>query len=73
MTDNALGFQVGGSHYKIMEIQPVEYIYKNNLGFIEGNIVKYITRHKEKNGIEDLRKIKHYLELLSELEYGEKL
>ncbi len=68
----ALERQVGGSHYKDMAIQPIEYIVKNKLGFCEGNIVKYITRHKAKGGAEDVRKVIHYCELLLETEYGEK-
>ena len=67
---SALDTQIGGQHYKEYSIQPIEYIVKNNLGFIEGSIVKYITRYKEKNGVEDLNKIKHYIDLLIELEYG---
>ena len=66
-----LNKQEGGSHY-FSEIQPIEYIHANKLGFIEGNVVKYITRHKSKNGAEDIRKAIHYCELLLELEYGEK-
>lgn len=75
MTDNntALSNQVGGNHYKEYAIQPVEFIAKNNIPYIEGCIIKYALRHKEKNGVQDLRKIKHYVELLAELEYGEKL
>jgi hypothetical protein len=65
---SALDKQIGGSHYKDMAIQPVEYIHKNGLGFCEGNIVKYITRWKTKNGIEDLRKVIHYAELLIQME-----
>ena len=64
--------QIGGSHYKDCVIQPADYIVKNNLDFLEGNVVKYITRHKTKNGIEDIRKVIHYAELILELEYGEK-
>lgn len=60
--------QVGGNHYKL-PIQPIEYIYKNNLGYIEGNVIKYVTRHKTKNGREDLEKAIHYLQLLIEMEY----
>jgi len=60
--------QVGGQHYKDMAIQPTEYITKNKLGFIEGNIVKYISRWRYKNGLEDLKKIKHYVDLLIEYE-----
>ena len=61
--------QVGGSHYQL-PIQPVEFITKNNIGFIEGSIIKYAVRHKAKNGAEDVRKIIHYAELLLEMEYG---
>jgi hypothetical protein len=56
--------QVGGSHYKKYKIQPVEFIIKNNIGFVEGNIIKYILRFKEKGGVSDLLKAKHYIELL---------
>lgn len=65
-----LDTQVGGSHYQIA-IQPVEYIFHNNLNFLQGNVVKYITRYKDKNGKEDLEKVKHYVDLLIELEYGD--
>lgn len=62
--------QVGGEHYKTT-IQPIEYILANNLGFIEGNVIKYITRYKDKNGAEDIKKAIHYLEiLLQEIENG---
>jgi len=54
-----LDVQVGGGHYKGKAIQPVEYISANNLNFLEGCIVKRITRWRDKNGIEDLQKIKH--------------
>jgi hypothetical protein len=56
--------QVGGSHYKKYQIQPIEFIVKNNIGFVEGNIIKYILRFKEKGGVQDLNKAKHYIELL---------
>ena len=62
--------QIGGSHYKDCPIQPIEYITANKLGFCEGNIVKYVTRHKSKNGRKDVEKALHYCELLLELEYG---
>ena len=58
--------QVGGNHYKNYKIQPVEFIIKNNIGFVEGNIIKYILRFKEKGGVQDLEKAKHYIELLIE-------
>jgi hypothetical protein len=56
--------QVGGNHYLKYKIQPVEFIIKNNIGFVEGNIIKYILRFKDKGGIADLKKAKHYIELL---------
>ena len=64
----ALDKQVDGNHYKNFAIQPVEFSEKNKLTFIEGNIVKYICRWRHKNGIRDLEKIKHYVDLLIELE-----
>lgn len=63
---SALDRQFGGSHYKEMAIQPVEFILANKLDFCEGNVVKYVSRWKVKNGIEDLRKARHYLDLLIE-------
>lgn len=65
---SALAKQVAGDHYFSLPIQPIEYIHANKLPFIEGNVVKYITRWREKNGVEDLRKVIHYVELLIELE-----
>ena len=62
--------QEGGDHYAL-PIQPLEYIHANGIGYIEGNIIKYATRHRNKNGVEDIKKIIHYCELLLELEYGE--
>lgn len=64
----ALSKQVAGSHYKDLPIQPAEYIYANALGYFEGNVVKYVTRWRKKNGMADLEKAKHYIELLIELE-----
>jgi hypothetical protein len=68
---SALNKQVGGSHYAAMKIQPVEFITANELGFLEGNIVKYICRHHAKNGAEDIEKAIHYCELLLQTKYGE--
>jgi hypothetical protein len=65
---SALDVQVGGGHYKTKGIQPIEYIHANNLNFSEGSIVKYITRWREKGGVKDLEKIKHYVDLLIEME-----
>ncbi len=66
---SALDVQVGGNHYKKCKIQPVEYCIKNGLGTCESAVVKYVTRHKDKNGRQDLEKAKHYLDLLIEHEY----
>jgi hypothetical protein len=64
--------QVGGDHYKSMVIQPVQYIHHNGLGFLEGLVVKYVSRHRSKNGREDLCKAKHALDLLLTMEYDVK-
>jgi len=55
--------QIGGSHYKSFRIQPYEFISKNDLSFFQGNVIKYVCRYKDKNGIQDLEKIKHYCDL----------
>lgn len=62
------GEQIGGSHYKHMAIQPVEYIHRNGIGFVEGAVIKYVSRWKDKGGVEDLRKARHMLDLLIEME-----
>ncbi len=67
-----LDTQVGGGHYKGMKIQPVEYILANGIGYLEGNVIKYISRHGSKNGAEDVRKALHYCQLILQLQYGEK-
>jgi hypothetical protein len=63
-----LKVQVGGSHYKDMPIQPVEFIHANGIPFIEGAVIKYVSRWRNKGGMEDLRKAAHFLELLMQLE-----
>lgn len=60
--------QHGGDHYKHLAIQPAEYAIKNNLGWAEGNAIKYVTRWKDKGGIEDLQKAIHCLEMLISIE-----
>jgi len=70
-TYNPLIAQEGGGHYKDRGIQPLEYTMQNNLSFCEGNVVKYISRYKSKNGIEDLAKVIHYALLASYEVYGE--
>ena len=68
---NPFDEQIGGNHYKNLEIQPFEFIERNGLGFGAGNVIKYICRYKHTDGgIEDLRKAKHYLDLLIEIEEG---
>ena len=68
----ALEKQEGGSHYKDLRIQPIEYCHANNLNVCESFVVKYVSRHRQKNGVEDINKAIHCLELLREMEYGNK-
>lgn len=63
-----LDVQVGGSHYKDFAIQPVEFIHANGIPYMEGNVIKYVARWRSKNGLKDLEKAKHYIDLLIELE-----
>ena len=65
---SALHTQQGGSHYKDLKIQPIEYIHANNIPFAEGCVIKYMTRWRAKGGIKDLEKAKHFIDLLIELE-----
>jgi hypothetical protein len=65
---NPLDVQISGYHYKSLPIQPVEYIHANKIPFIEGCVIKYITRWRDKGGIRDLEKAKHFIDLLIELE-----
>lgn len=60
--------QVGGNHYAVMKAQPIDFILANELGFCEGNVIKYLCRYKRKNGIEDLKKARQYLDFLIEKE-----
>ncbi|CAB4183322.1 SaV-like [uncultured Caudovirales phage] len=69
-TNSPLDKQVGGDHYKKMKIQPMEYIVANDIGFAEGTAIAYLSRWKSKGGIEDLKKARHTIELLIELEEG---
>ena len=68
---NASKIQVGGTHYKDCAIMPIEYIIKNKLDFLEGNVVKYITRHRTKGGQEDIDKVIHYANLIKEYYYND--
>jgi len=70
-SESPLDKQVGGTHYKDLAIQPVEFCQKNRFGYCESAAIKYISRHKGKGQAEDIRKAIHYLELLLEIEYKE--
>jgi len=65
---NELKKQVAGDHYVKLAIQPVQYITENNLTYLQGNVIKYVTRYKDKNGLQDLQKAKHYIDMLIEME-----
>ena len=65
---SALDTQVSGNHYKSLKIQPIEFIHANGIPFAEGSVIKYVTRWRDKGGLADLEKAKHFLELLIELE-----
>ena len=65
---SALDTQVGGGHYKDLKIQPIEFIHANGIPYIEGCVIKYMARWRDKNGIEDLEKAKHFIQLLIYLE-----
>ena len=71
MEDNgkALDIQIDGNHYKQFKIQPVEFIYANGLGYMEGNVIKYVCRHHFKNGKQDLLKARHYIDIMLQLDY----
>jgi Protein of unknwon function (DUF3310) len=66
--EGALGRQVGGNHYKNMAIQPFDFVHGNGIGFAEGSIIYYVARWKNKGGIEDLKKARHFLDMLIEAE-----
>ena len=63
--------QVGGDHYSKMKIQPAEFVNKNKMLFAEGNAIKYICRHINKGGLQDLEKAKHYIDMIIERDYGD--
>jgi len=64
MLEEKLKTQVGGTHYSDMAIQPITYILENNIPFAEGNVIKYVSRWRAKNGVIDLEKAQYQLELL---------
>ena len=69
MTNKAFFKQIGGSHYKKYKIQPSKFINENKLPFAEGNAIKYIVRHNDKGGKQDLLKAIHYIEMIIERDY----
>lgn len=69
----AMSKQIGGDHYKNMVIQPVEFIMKNRLNFLQGLAIKYLVRYKEKSGVEDLDKVIHCVEMLKEMDYPQEI
>jgi hypothetical protein len=66
--ESALDKQVSGGHYKGLKIQPIEFLHANNIPFAEGCAIKYLCRWRDKGGIQDLEKAKHFIDLLIELE-----
>lgn len=69
-TVNPLAQQVGGSHYKSMKIQPIEFCMANNLNACQAIAIRYICRYKNKNGAQDIDKAIHTLQILKQIEYG---
>lgn len=66
--ESALEVQVGGGHYKDMKIQVIDFCHVNNIPFAEGSAIKYLCRWRKKNGVEDLKKARHLIDMLIELE-----
>ena len=66
LTISVMQTQVGGDHYKSLKIQPLEYALANDLGICEHAVIKYVSRWKQKGGIDDLRKAKHYIDIMIE-------
>lgn len=69
MTTKASDQQVAGTHYKGLAIQPAEYCQRNRLSYCESSVIRYVTRHRSKNGRQDIEKAIHCLQLLLEMEY----
>ena len=69
MSNNVFFKQVGGSHYKKYKIQPSRFINENKILFAEGNAIKYICRHQDKGGKQDLLKAIHYIQMIVERDY----
>jgi hypothetical protein len=67
----AIDKQVAGDHYRKYKIQPVEFCIANDIGFLAGNVIKYVCRYRDKGGAEDIKKARHYLDLILQFEYKE--
>jgi hypothetical protein len=63
--------QIQKEHYSEMKIEPVDFIISNTIDFCEGNVIKYVSRHKKKNGAEDIKKAIHYLQIILKSTYNE--
>jgi hypothetical protein len=72
MSNKVFFKQIGGSHYKKYKIQPSRFINENKILFAEGNAIKYICRHQDKGGRQDLEKAIHYIQMIVERDYGQK-
>jgi len=70
---NANDTQIDGNHYKSKAIQPWDYIVANDIPYLEGNVIKYVSRWRDKGGVNDLRKARHYLDKLIEVETKDEL
>lgn len=67
----AMDVQIGGDHYKKYKIQPMEFFHKNEIPVMSSAICKYVIRHKDKNGVQDLLKARHLIDVLIEMDYPE--
>ena len=67
-SDKALDYQIAGNHYKKFIIQPVEFCYHNNIPYLEATAIKYLCRWRDKGGLQDLEKAKHFIDLLIDFE-----
>ena len=67
-SDKALDYQIAGDHYRKFVIQPVEFCYHNNIPYLEATAIKYLCRWRDKGGLQDLEKAKHFIDLLIDFE-----
>ena len=67
---SAYNKQIGGTHYKKMKVQPSKFVVENRLLFPEGSVIKYVIRHQDKGGKEDLEKAKHFIDMIIERDYS---